>query len=129
MIQYADCQMLAADILLRVGQTSALETAPAATAKPAPRPAAPARGEVIPEEVRRTLAEGERALASKQPTEAIRLASLSQRTQITGASFSLLTRAYCQRGDLSNARANLNSVPRDDKARVVQYCKRYEIAF
>lgn len=83
--------------------------------------------EVVPGSVREDLEAAERALAAADATEAIRLARRSQRTKISGASFSLLTRAHCRQGDLANARAQWPKVPSAERNRVRQYCKRYEI--
>jgi eukaryotic-like serine/threonine-protein kinase len=108
-------------------QTPPPEVAAATPAKLATRPVV--RAEVLPDVVRQALKEAEAALASGQAPKAIQLAKLSQRTQISGASYSVLARAYCQRGDISNARANLSNVPKDERSKVVQYCKRYDITF
>ncbi|PTL77807.1 serine/threonine-protein kinase [Vitiosangium sp. GDMCC 1.1324] len=85
--------------------------------------------EVMPEEVRKELEVAERLLAAGNATEAIRVARRSQRTKISGASFSLLTRAHCHLGDLSNAAAQWRQVPSAERNRVRQYCKLYGIEF
>jgi eukaryotic-like serine/threonine-protein kinase len=83
--------------------------------------------EAVPEAVREDLEEAERALAAGDATEALRLARRSQRTKITGSSFSLLTRAHCRQGDLANTRAQWMKVPAAERGRVRQYCKSYAI--
>ncbi|WP_043413873.1 serine/threonine-protein kinase [Archangium violaceum] len=83
--------------------------------------------EDVPEVVRKDLEEAERALAAGDTREALRLARRSQRTKITGGSFSLLTRAYCREGDLANARAQWGRVPSAERNRVRQYCNPYDI--
>ncbi|OJH39089.1 serine/threonine protein kinase [Cystobacter ferrugineus] len=107
------------------------EPAPSATSpQPTPRPAARAEApEVLPAGVRETLEQAEKALKGNQADEAIRLARLSQRTKVTGASFSLLARAHCKQGDLANARAQWNRVPAAQRALVQKYCKQHDIEF
>ncbi|MFE8605695.1 serine/threonine protein kinase [Archangium violaceum] len=83
--------------------------------------------EAVPEVVRKDLEEAERALAAGDTMEALRLARRSQRTKITGVSFSLLTRAYCRQGDLANSRAHWGRVPSVERNRVRQYCNPYDI--
>ena len=92
------------------------------------RPArAPASQEKLPQSVREDLAAAEQSLAAQNPSEALRHLRRSQRTQITGASFSLLTRVYCQQRDLANARAQWTRVPATERPKVRQYCRQYEI--
>ncbi|ATB27912.1 serine/threonine protein kinase [Melittangium boletus] len=99
-------------------------------ARPVARPVSrPETEEKIPEDVRADLAAAERALASEQAEEALRLARRSQRKLVTGASYSVLTRAHCQRKDLTNARAQWGNVPSSEKAKVRQFCKLWEIDF
>ncbi|QRK09159.1 protein kinase [Archangium violaceum] len=107
------------------------EQTPAPTAaEPGPSARAPTRqvtAEVMPQAVRMDLEEAEKALAANDAAEAIRLARRSQRTKVTKASFSLLTRAHCRQGDLTNARAQWEKVLPAERNRVRQYCKLYEI--
>ncbi|WP_306817898.1 serine/threonine-protein kinase [Archangium lipolyticum] len=106
----------------QVAATSAAET------RPTPRaPARQSPPEVIPEEVRKDLADAEEALGKNNAEEALRLARLSQRKKITGASYSVITRAHCRQSDLANARAQWAKVPAAERTRVRQYCKQYEI--
>ncbi|NTX06301.1 serine/threonine-protein kinase [Myxococcus sp. CA040A] len=70
----------------------------------------------------------EKALASGDTSEALHLVRRSQRSQVTGASFALLTRVHCRQGDLSNARTVWLRVPTAERAQVRQYCKQYDIA-
>jgi len=79
--------------------------------------------EAIPEDVRSDLAAAERALASDQMEEALRIARRSQRKAVTGASYSVITRAHCQQGDLANARAQWSKVPSSERTKVRQFCK------
>ncbi|MCY1077332.1 serine/threonine protein kinase [Archangium lansingense] len=110
-----------------VQETASVETPPVES-----RPAAMARArqgssEEVPEVVRKDLQEAEQALAAGDATEALRLARRSQRTKITGGSYSLLTRAHCRQRDLANARAQWAKVPSAERNRVRLYCKPYEI--
>lgn len=70
----------------------------------------------------------EKALERGDPAEALHLVRRSQRTQVTGASFALLTRVHCRQKDLSNARTVWLRVPAAERAQVRQYCKQYDIA-
>ncbi len=71
----------------------------------------------------------ERALASGDFAEAIHLAQRSQKTQITQASFSLLARAYCRQGDLSNVRAQVRNLPPRETRKVRNYCSKHKSDF
>jgi hypothetical protein len=64
----------------------------------------------------------ERSLAARQPEDALRAARHSLYAQKTGRAFSIMTRAHCQLGDMGNARATLQSVPSQDRARVLAEC-------
>ncbi|QRN99537.1 protein kinase [Archangium violaceum] len=106
------------------------QVAATTTAETRPTPRTTARQgppEVMPEEVRKDLTDAEQALKDGNAAEAIRLARRSQRMKITGASFSVLTRAHCHQSDLANARAQWAKVPSAERTRVRQYCKQYEI--
>jgi len=70
----------------------------------------------------------ERALTRGDVDEALHLARRSQRVQITGTSFSLLTRAHCRQKDLSNALTAWKRVPAWERTKVRLYCKQYDIA-
>jgi serine/threonine protein kinase len=100
----------------------------AAENKSSPRPP-PRQGksEAIPEEVRKELEEAERALASGDLDRAIRIAQRTHSTRETEASFFLIGRAYCQRRDLSNARAQWRNLSSQGKTRLREYCKQYEV--
>ncbi|MBU8900397.1 serine/threonine protein kinase [Corallococcus sp. H22C18031201] len=91
--------------------------------------ARPVVAEKIPDEVRIILQEGERALEKGDAREAIRQAQLSQRTKITAASYSLLTRAYCKGMDLAGAKPNRKKVAPAEADRVDRYCKLHGIEF
>ncbi|MCY1047676.1 serine/threonine-protein kinase [Corallococcus sp. bb12-1] len=83
--------------------------------------------EKMPDSVREDLTAAQRALDADNPAEALRHIRRSQRTKVTGASFSLLTRVYCQQRDLANTRANWTRVPATERPKVRQYCQKYEI--
>ncbi len=128
------------------GTPSPAPNAPTETAKPSttdvPTPTGtPARqtarthpperqgsSEVLPEAARKDLELAEQSLASGKVEEALHLIRRSQRVQLSGASFALLTRAHCRDRDLSNARAQWVRVPSSERPRVRQYCKLYEIS-
>jgi len=100
---------------------------------PSTRPSTrPEPSEKLSDEVRQLLADAERALNGGDTVEAIRLARSSQRREpkvIPLASYSLLTRAFCRQGDLSNAKAQWPKVPRLEQARVRKFCKQHDIEF
>jgi serine/threonine-protein kinase len=81
--------------------------------------------------LRQFLDEAERALASGESKEAIRLAQLSQRTQRTAESFVVLIRAFCGQGDLANANAKWREgrglLSDEERKQVMRYCKKYDI--
>ncbi|RKG68783.1 hypothetical protein D7W79_33775 [Corallococcus exercitus] len=83
--------------------------------------------ESMPDSVREDLASAQKALDASNTSEALRHIRRSQRTKITGLSFSLLTRVYCQQHDLANARAQWTRVPATERPRVRQYCSQYDI--
>ncbi|MGE6762260.1 protein kinase domain-containing protein [Corallococcus interemptor] len=97
---------------------------PTVTTKPKPRTNA---AESMPDSVREDLASAQKALDASNTSEALRHIRRSQRTKITGLSFSLLTRVYCQQHDLANARAQWTRVPATERPRVRQYCSQYDI--
>ncbi|WP_242588659.1 serine/threonine-protein kinase [Corallococcus macrosporus] len=83
--------------------------------------------ESMPDSVREDLASAQKALDASNTSEALRHIRRSQRTKITGLSFALLTRVYCQQHDLANARAQWTRVPATERPRVRQYCSQYDI--
>ncbi|GMU02024.1 hypothetical protein KH5H1_61440 [Corallococcus caeni] len=83
--------------------------------------------ESMPDSVREDLASAQKALDASNSSEALRHIRRSQRTKITGLSFSLLTRVYCHQHDLANARAQWTRVPATERPRVRQYCSQYDI--
>jgi serine/threonine-protein kinase len=89
------------------------------------RTARQAARESVPEAVRSDLEAAARALEAGDTQEAIRLANRSQRTQSTDVAVSLLARAYCQTGDLSNARAQWRRLAPAERRRVRQSCRQY----
>ncbi|MFY1826303.1 serine/threonine-protein kinase [Myxococcus fulvus] len=98
---------------------------------PSTRPSTrPDPSEKLSDELRQLLADAERALNGGDTAEAIRLARSSQRREpkvIPLASYSLLTRAFCRQGDLSNAKAQWPKVSRAEQARVRKFCKQHDI--
>jgi hypothetical protein len=74
--------------------------------------------------VARQLAEAERLLASGDPGEAIRIARQSFFVAKTSRGWAVLTRAFCHKGDLENARASFRNLPRrsPERPRVVRAC-------
>jgi serine/threonine protein kinase len=82
----------------------------------------------IPPEALADLVAGEKALSRGDTDEAVHLARRSQRVQVTGTSFSLLTRAHCQQKDLANALTTWERVPAWERTKVRSYCKQYDIA-
>ncbi|NTX15694.1 protein kinase [Myxococcus sp. CA056] len=100
---------------------------------PSTRPSTrPEPSEKLSDELRQLLADGERALNGGDTAEAIRLARSSQRREpkvIPLASYSLLTRAFCRQGDLSNAKAQWPKVSRPEQPRVRKFCKQHDIEF
>ncbi|MFY2562540.1 protein kinase domain-containing protein [Corallococcus terminator] len=101
---------------------------PVGTSRPTPE-AERRRGlELIQEGALADLELAEKALERGDPNEALHLVRRSQRTQVTGASFALLTRVHCRQKDLSNARTVWLRVPAAERTKVRQYCKQYDIA-
>jgi serine/threonine-protein kinase len=66
---------------------------------------------------------GAEALVETNPTEAVRLARHTLTTQKSSRAYAIITRAFCQLGDLGNAKANLHNVSGMERARVVKACK------
>ncbi|MBJ6764069.1 protein kinase [Myxococcaceae bacterium JPH2] len=87
----------------------------------------PATAERISEPVRQDLAAAEQALAADDIEGALRLIRMSQRKQVTGASYALIARVHCRQGDLANAKAQWSRIPASERPRVRQYCRRYHI--
>ncbi len=99
----------------------------------APKPARQAASEPIPEAVRADLEAAARELAAGNVEEALRLSRSSQRTQVTGASFSLMIRAHCRQGNLEGAKAKWREgkakLSARQSAEVTKFCKQYDIEF
>ncbi|HYH96924.1 serine/threonine-protein kinase [Hyalangium sp.] len=93
----------------------------------APSTARPVKPETIPEEVRQELAEAEKALASGELDQALRIARRTQQTKATEAANYLIGRVYCQRKDLGNAKAQWRSLTGSNKSKLTAYCRKYEI--
>ncbi|MFP2908820.1 serine/threonine protein kinase, partial [Pyxidicoccus sp. 3LFB2] len=94
---------------------------------PRPRTAPKGPSPAIPEAALADLMAAEKALSRGDVDEALHLARRSQRVQVTGTSFSLLTRAHCRQKDFSNARTAWERVPAWERNKVRSYCKQYEI--
>jgi serine/threonine-protein kinase len=95
---------------------------PAPPQKPAPRAHTAPAPAALPDDVRADLDSAESALSRNDPREAKRLAQHSLLGQRTSRAFSILTRAACREGDLTNARANLRNVAKPDRAAVLAAC-------
>jgi eukaryotic-like serine/threonine-protein kinase len=96
-----------------------------APAKAAPKEPARAHAEApLPDDVRADLDAAEAALAGGDAREAKRLAQHSLLGKRSGRAFSILTRAACRDGDLTNARANLRNVGASggERASVLRAC-------
>lgn len=91
------------------------------------RPSLSAKAEAVPEEARQFLKDGESALAAGQFEQAMGFARKSQQVQVTAAARSLLARAYCLKRDLGGAKAEFRGVAASERARVTQYCLKYDI--
>jgi serine/threonine protein kinase len=103
--------------------TDAHPAPPLDRAAPALHPAVRAPEEQLPPEALADLQTAEQALKDGKPEEAIRLARHSQRVKASGSAYSLLVRAHCAQGDLSNAHAQLPNVPAGLRHAVVLFCK------
>jgi serine/threonine-protein kinase len=84
--------------------------------------AARSHDEALPNDVRSDLEAAEAALSRGDAREAKRLAQHSLLGQRTSRAFSILTRAACREGDLTNARAGLRNVGKGDRAAVLASC-------
>jgi serine/threonine-protein kinase len=107
--------------------------APAPSVAPERKPVRQAASEPIPEAVRADLEAAARELAAGNVEEALRLSRSSQRTQVTGASFSLMIRAYCRQGNLEGAKAKWREgkakLSARDRTEVTKFCEQYDIEF
>jgi eukaryotic-like serine/threonine-protein kinase len=92
-------------------------------AAPVIRPVRHVLDEPLPPEVQSDLQAAETALGAGTPEEAIRLARHSQRVKVNGHAYSILVRAHCLQGDLSNARAQWANVQLQDRHAVLSFCK------
>jgi serine/threonine-protein kinase len=115
----------------------AMPSGPVAAAAPsvAPerKPVREATSEAIPEAVRADLDAAARELAAGNVEEALRLSRISQRTQVTSLSYSVMIRAFCRQGNLSLAKAKwregLVKLSSKERAEVRRFCKQYDIEF
>jgi serine/threonine-protein kinase len=101
---------------------------PAAPA-PAPKPADVSHAvvhasssEKIPPEVAAQLDEAERALASGDAAEAIRVARRTLQANRSSRAYGIVARAFCKQGDLGNAKAQLPHTTGADRAKVLRAC-------
>ncbi len=103
----------------------AAPTPPTPSPKPAP-PSAPAKPKppAEPEEPNLPdLIEAEAAMQRHDFQDAIRLARHSLQVKKTQHAFGIMTRAYCGLKDLSNANANLQTLPAQMRANVLKTCR------
>jgi serine/threonine-protein kinase len=107
------------------------EPEPVPTPDPTPAPqkptaprahSAPSPTSALPDDVRADLDAADSALSRNDSREAKRLAQHSLLGQRTSRAFSILTRAACREGDLTNARANLRNVGKPDRSSVLAAC-------
>jgi serine/threonine-protein kinase len=85
------------------------------------------KNEAVPPEVKADLDEAAALLKKNDYDGALHIARRTLTVKKTSAAFALITTAYCQQGDLGNAKANFSSVGAGDRARVVAVCKKHEI--
>jgi serine/threonine-protein kinase len=83
----------------------------------------------LPREAADHLREGERSLERGDANEAIRRARQSFYARKSSRGWSLLTRAFCRKGDLENARASFRNIrPRSpERARAFRACRAADI--
>jgi serine/threonine-protein kinase len=86
-----------------------------------------ARGEEPPAEVKADLDEARALLAKGDVDGALHVARRTLTVKKTSAAFALIATAYCQQGDLGNAKANFSSVSGADRARVIAACKKHDV--
>jgi serine/threonine-protein kinase len=92
--------------------------------RPAVEPKARRPVESLPPALAAELDQVERLLDSRSAEEALRIARRTLRTQVSSRAFGLMTRAYCQLGDLGNAKAQLRNVAAADRSAIVRRCAR-----
>jgi hypothetical protein len=81
-----------------------------------------------PPEAAAHLAEAERSLIRGDADEAIRRARQSFFVKRSNRGWALLTRAFCRKGDLGNARASLQNVRRGpERVRVIRECQKFDV--
>jgi tRNA A-37 threonylcarbamoyl transferase component Bud32 len=114
------------------GKVMVADTAPAKTvdAKPVgtkgdktPHPKGDTKVETLPPAVAAKLDDAEKALSAKNVADAIRLARQSMYDKKTARASSILTRAYCIKGDLGAAKAELQHVSGAERTRVLKACR------
>ena len=93
------------------------------SASPGPRNKPAARDETLPGSVSAELDAAEKALAAKDPAEAIRRARHSLYEKKSSRASSILTRAFCLQGDLGAAKAELAHLAGAERARAIRACR------
>jgi serine/threonine-protein kinase len=99
---------------------------PVVVATPGKTPHA-GKAEELPPEVKTGLDEARGLLQKGDVDGALHVARRTLTVKKTSAAFALITTAYCQSGDLGNAKANFSSVGGADRARVLALCKKHDI--
>lgn len=92
-----------------------------------PTPDAPPEDDAAPESVRQELKEAASLLQQNNVDEAIRVARRTLGAKPTVAARILLTRAYCTKRDLGNARAHIQHVPRRRRPPLHRFCDGFGI--
>jgi hypothetical protein len=77
----------------------------------------------VPAAVRADLDEAERLLGAGKADDALRAAERTLRVHKTAAAFELRARAYCSKGDLGGALAELRNVGAKQRAEVRRQCR------
>ncbi|MCY1076901.1 serine/threonine-protein kinase [Archangium lansingense] len=113
--------------------STSTSTSTSTTVTPSATASKSSGSEAVPEEARELLKKAERALKDGDTKEAIRLARSSQQVKVTPASYSVLTRAYCQQQDLGSAmgkwREGKLKTFETERGKVIKFCKKYGIEF
>lgn len=90
-----------------------------------PRPRAP-RDERIPADLKREL-DAANALVQSDPGKAISRARATLGARRTQQAYFIMTRAYCIKGDLGNAKASFQHLRGPTRRRALQFCKQREL--
>ena len=92
-----------------------------------PPPADPPPDDRLPAALRKELAQATALLDAGQPDAAIRAARHTLGTMRTPVAYAIITRAFCVKRDLGNARANLHHVRGRMRAKLLSFCSRHDI--